>query len=364
MLLLLLGVGGAAAMRGSSSNQSWLSWLRDLVPSGVRGRRGSRRQAADDAAADETTNNVTEKIVPYISGIWQMTYEYNEMVGPRDNLEKNPCYGPFPYRYTWNVYIWQKVEDVNGTKKTTGQMRVCWTDWMDCQDNSREWKIVESNREILDSKCRFGGYDEHPNDWFRFPGYMQGGYQKEITPTNKNGKSVPVRLWDAFKTPNVEPWIWGVFCEQFSWFDGKTDVKNTPQPLYQGTWRHDNESWVILREISTCPCFPSCMECEETIRGTRLKQVLESDGGECLARYKTKASECEYVIRGVSGGTVRYPTVTTGVEMSEDGESDQVCFAYANIKGVRLKDATLLPAIRELSWDGMGIPSDNMDPTK
>lgn len=47
---------------------SWLSWLRDLVPSGVRGRRGSRRQAADDAAADETTNNVTEKIVPYISG--------------------------------------------------------------------------------------------------------------------------------------------------------------------------------------------------------------------------------------------------------------------------------------------------------
>lgn len=44
-----------------------------------------------------------------VYSIWQMTYEYNEMVGPRDNLEKNPCYGPFPYRYTWNVYIWQKV---------------------------------------------------------------------------------------------------------------------------------------------------------------------------------------------------------------------------------------------------------------
>ena len=41
--------------------------------------------------------------------IWRMTYEYAEMTGPRANLETNPCYGPFPYRYTWNVYIWQKV---------------------------------------------------------------------------------------------------------------------------------------------------------------------------------------------------------------------------------------------------------------
>ena len=73
--------------------------------------------------------------------------------------------------------------------------------------------------------------------------------------------------------PNLAPWVWGIFCKQFSWFDGKTDVKSTPMPLYEGTWRHDNESWVILREISTCPCFPGCMECEELIPGTFLKQV-------------------------------------------------------------------------------------------
>jgi hypothetical protein len=45
-----------------------------------------------------------------------------------------------------------------------------------------------------------------------------GGYQKQLVPTNKDGKEMPVRLWDAFKTPNTEPWIWGIFCEQFSWF--------------------------------------------------------------------------------------------------------------------------------------------------
>jgi hypothetical protein len=117
-------------------------------------------------------------IIPYVSGIWQMTYEFNEMKGPRANLEKNPCFGPFPYRYTWNVYIWQKVESINGTRRTTGELRVCWYDWMDCQADSRHWFIVESNPTILQSKCAFSGYDEHPYDWFRFPGYPQGGYQE------------------------------------------------------------------------------------------------------------------------------------------------------------------------------------------
>ena len=44
--------------------------------------------------------------------IWRMTYEYAEVTGPRANLETNPCFGPFPYRYSWNVYIWQKVRTV------------------------------------------------------------------------------------------------------------------------------------------------------------------------------------------------------------------------------------------------------------
>ena len=65
-------------------------------------------------------------IVPYISGIWSLTYEYNEMAGRYDNKEENPCTGPFPYRYTWNVYIWQRVENVDGKRRTTGDLRVCW----------------------------------------------------------------------------------------------------------------------------------------------------------------------------------------------------------------------------------------------
>ena len=80
-----------------------------------------------------------------------------------------------------------------------------------------------------------------------------GGLQRPIVPTDKNGDEVPVRVFDAFKTPRQMPWLWGVFCQQFSWFDkAPARIKNTPQPLYDGTWRHDNESWV-------CMCMCVCV---------------------------------------------------------------------------------------------------------
>ncbi|KAJ1494861.1 hypothetical protein T484DRAFT_1764408 [Baffinella frigidus] len=53
--------------------------------------------------------------VPYIGGVWEFEYTYNELRGPADNLIQNPCQGPFPYRYTWEVHIYQLVEtDING----------------------------------------------------------------------------------------------------------------------------------------------------------------------------------------------------------------------------------------------------------
>ena len=88
----------------------------------------------------------------------------------------------------------------------------------------------------------------------------------------------------------------------------------------------------------------------------QIKQVLESDGGACLKKYNTKASgvqtdalyknmyaqarsrddpnadqffaDCQYVIRGVSGGPVRHPGETTNREKTEAGE-DQVCVVLA-----------------------------------
>jgi hypothetical protein len=59
---------------------------------------------------------VKPRTVPYIGGIWELTYTYNELKGPADNLIQNPCRGPFPYRYTWDIHVYQEVNDgPNGT---------------------------------------------------------------------------------------------------------------------------------------------------------------------------------------------------------------------------------------------------------
>lgn len=57
-----------------------------------------------------------------------------------------------------------------------------------------------------------------------------------------------------FQIPKQVPYVYGMFCEQSAWQDVSTPTKVTPP--YDGSWRYDNETWVIVRDISTCPCFP------------------------------------------------------------------------------------------------------------
>lgn len=226
-----------------------------------------------------------QRDIPYVAGLWEITYTYNELVGPLDNLVENPCSGPFPYRYTWRVRIYQDVDTEADPARTTGLVRTCWEEWMDCPSEARVWNIAEGSPEIVRANCIFRAYDEHPLDWSRFPGYREGGYQRKLFPTDKNTDPVPERLWSNFHVAREAPFMFGTFCNQFSWYDEDIDIKVAPP--YAGSWRHENETWVFLRDISSCPCFPSCVECEEQIPGTMFKQVKD-DGGECLGRYGTK----------------------------------------------------------------------------
>jgi hypothetical protein len=43
---------------------------------------------------------------------------------------------------------------------------------MDCSTGSRSWRLVEGAEQIVRARCAFKPYDEHPNDWQRYPGYM------------------------------------------------------------------------------------------------------------------------------------------------------------------------------------------------
>jgi len=155
--------------------------------------------------------------------------------------------------------------------------------------------------------------------------------------------------------------VWGSFCEQFSWYDKQEEVKG-PNP-YEGAWRHDNETWVVLRDISTCPCFPDCRTCEERIPGTLLRQVKD-DGGACfrdLGYAKLTPDDCAYRVYGTGGGPVRFPTVTTGLDTDDFG-NDQVCFSYSNLKGTKLKEADQL--VNYETWGPIGLPNDNLNPDR
>ena len=143
----------------------------------------------------------------------------------------------------------------------------------------------------------------------------------------------------------------------------------------RGSWRYDNETWIFLRPIENCPCFPAsvlpssyassdecsrCSDCEETIPNTFFKQV-RNDGGACLAKYGYSIKDCEWSIVGVGGGPAVFPPSTTGLPQTGNGEN-QVCFSYANIKGTKLNGPTSLPQVVAVSWGKFGLPSQNLNP--
>jgi len=112
--------------------------------------------------------------IPYVAGTWEITYTYNEMFGPLGGVITNPCRGPFPYRYTWNVLIYQLVSDVNGTKQTTGNIRACWSDRMNCINDALNWTIREGDSSYVKQECYFRPYDQYGSNYILYPGYPQG----------------------------------------------------------------------------------------------------------------------------------------------------------------------------------------------
>mgnify|MGYP006876865843 FL=1 len=144
--------------------------------------------------------------------------------------------------------------------------------------------------------------------WCGWPGIevsglrQVGGYQEKIVPTDKDLKPAPEELWSKFHVPrenNVTLPVWGSFCEQFSWYDKEEEVKKAPP--YEGAWRHDNETWVILRDISTCPCFPTCAPCEEILPGTMLRQVCARAGTLAAWRARCAAQRADGARAGTGG---------------------------------------------------------------
>lgn len=218
----------------------------------------------------------------------------------------------------WESSCAQCLEELTDLSQFEGNIRACRYETVDCASSAQSFTIVLGSVKHIKDKCAFQPKNEHASDANQYPGYKAGGYQKEMVPTDYNNKPVLRKLWNKFHIPAQAPYVYGVFCEQRAWQDKSSDTKVTP--LYDGSWRYDNETWVIVRDIATCPCFPVCSECEETLPGTRIKQVKE-DGGACLSKYGVKPHQCQNIIVGVSGGPNEYPPETTGYPLDDFGQA-------------------------------------------
>jgi hypothetical protein len=105
---------------------------------------------------------------------------------------------------------------------------------------------------------------------------------------------------------------------------------------FAGSWRNENETWVFIRDVTTCTCYPACAKCSEKVPGTvNMRRVMTgAQGAICLSEFNVKEDDCDWSIRGVSGGAIVYyeePRLPTG--------EFQKCFSYATITGARVMKA-------------------------
>jgi len=154
------------------------------------------------------------------------------------------------------------------------------------------------------------------------------------------------RTFSAFQLPSKAPFIWGLMCR----FHDEME-KGFLNPLgdnapYAGAWRHNNESWAFVRDVTTCPNYPlkaitgpekelrekfeSCLKVREGTNIEILDQACFTENG--LGEVK----ECDFMIVGTSGGAVVYPESTTG--LPKVGNNPQVCWHYADIIGKKIKN--------------------------
>jgi len=148
------------------------------------------------------------------------------------------------------------------------------------------------------------------------------------------GKEEEPYLFQQFHVASRPPFLWGSFCKQYNWPEDKRgrNLFENGKEYFGGSWRNENETWVFVKDIKTCKCYPKCAKCQERVPGTlRMRRVMTGpEGIRCLAEYGADESGCDYVLHGVSGGAIIYyddPVLPSG--------QYQRCYVYATISGIR-----------------------------
>lgn len=118
--------------------------------------------------------------------------------------------------------------------------------------------------------------------------------------------------------------------------------------FYKNAWRHENETWVFLRDPRYCSSKAGSQSqletavltedkggCLETVEGTEIKRAISD---ECLTGLGINIDYCPFRLEGVAGGTVVFDEALTGVPKTPEGKSNY-CFMYSRVSGTQLKAA-------------------------
>lgn len=142
-------------------------------------------------------------------------------------------------------------------------------------------------------------------------------------------KPAPSRLFGSFQLPAN---TWAKLCHQWDFLEPSSGQFYVP--LYAKAWRHMNETWAFVPDITQCPCYPSCAVCGTFAYNTGIYTVDDA----CLEKYGLEASSCGYKVVGVTGGAVIYPESTTKLPMNPGNPpTPQTCWMYANILGTKTR---------------------------
>ena len=130
---------------------------------------------------------------------------------------------------------------------------------------------------------------------------------------------------------------WGRICDQFDWPDMKELGPGYANSFYEGALRHENMTWIWIKHLSTCRCFPACKDCYYS--DPEVSPQFQNINETCIASFGDDIEiDCDYKIVGVGGGPVVYPPNTTGRDLDFEG-NPLICWQYSVIEGYRTLEA-------------------------
>ena len=313
--------------------------------------------------------------MPYLHGRWKVNFRYAEISGNQGRM--SGCQGVWPYIYSIEYFVYQYPGSTE---------YVLCRDGDDCVENKNPPKrLQQAAFEVLEKNCALrdhgladsglnlflmndyrrratggegNGAEPLDESWFTHNAEFEKMYGR---PTDEQGKPFNSSTWSRWKVPgqkrvntigmsnqqklqvrkNATLMPWGRICDQFDWPDVEELGPGFASPFYKGAMRHENMTWIWIKSLETCRCFPRCKDCYFYNEG--VSPQFQNINETCIQQFGDDIHEdCDFKIVGVGGGPVVYPPATTGRPLDYDG-IPEMCYQYTLIDGHRSLAADKVP---------------------